>query len=181
MVSTGLEERLRTRLSGAGVKDILQWIGTDASRVRELISLLRSGDELLTFQAAWVLGHYGELHPHVLTPWSRVLLGLVAGEDISDAVRRGIFRAFQFVTFPPSLLGKAFALAFDHLSSPARPVAVRAYAMTVVERAVRQKPALANEVRAQLLHFPSESPPGILARARIVLHQMEGRRGDNHQ
>ncbi len=175
--STGLTERLSARLSGAGVNNVLQWIGTDASRLRELISLVQSGDELLTFQAAWVLGHYGEMHPGMLTPWLGTLLELIAGEEISDAVRRGIFRAFQFVTFPPALLGKAVVLAFEHLSSPERPVAVRAYAMTVVERAVHQKPGLANEVRALLKHFPAESPPGILARARIVLQQIENKRG----
>ncbi len=173
MQTTGLEERLSTRLSRAGVKNTVRWIGTDRSRVQALVSSLRSEEEVVAFQAAWVLGHYGQTHPEMLTPWLPIMLDLVAGDEISNAVRRGIFRAFQYVNFPSRLLGKAVTVAFEHLSSAGRPVAVRAYAMTVVERAVREKPALRKELRAFLQHFPAESAPGIHARARIVLQQIE--------
>jgi hypothetical protein len=88
---------------------------------------------------------------------------------VHDAVRRNVMRALQFVEIPPRLLGEIASICFDELASPVSPIAVRACAMTVLERVVEREPELGRELRLVIEQQLPYATAAFQARARKVL------------
>ncbi len=151
---------------------LVRWVERDSRRFDELFRRVTSQEPALADRAAWVLGHFGERRPELAAQKLPAILRLLASPDTRDSVRRNCFRVLQFVPIPDARLARVVTLAFDHLSSPGAPIAVRVYAMTVAANAVARRPALAHEFREILRQTLPECAPAVQARARHVLKRL---------
>lgn len=151
---------------------ITEWIGSDPERFRRLVDLFLHGDHLITQRTAWVIGHCGERHPALLSPWLPAMLEKIQEPGIHAAAVRNVIRILQNIEIPRKILGTVVTLCFNYLSSPGCPIAIRVYSMTILEEAVRREPGLRNELEAVIEQMLPHSGAGLRARSRQVLKNL---------
>lgn len=144
------------------------YIGTDASRFSELVSILFGNDHRAVQRAAWPISICVETHPELLTPHFNKLLDLLPQKDIHNAVKRNITRLLQFVEIPKRLQGKVYSHCIDLIADPNEFVAVKANAITIAEKIARTEPALMDELRMVAKPLLKDVPPSLRARLRPI-------------
>jgi hypothetical protein len=116
-----------------------------------------------------VVGVMADDRCYLLQPWLTQLMKKMVRPGVHNAVRRNVVRALQFVDIPPRLLGEVATVCFDELASPSSPIAVKACAMTVLERVVRLEPDLGRELRLIIEQQLPYGTAAFHARAKRVL------------
>jgi hypothetical protein len=164
-----IEKQLLVEHSRRNTDRIIRWIGADAARLKSVMEIFLGDDPLLTQRSAWVVGVMADEHPGLLQPWLSKMMRKTREPGVHDAVRRNVMRALQFVEIPPRLLGEIASVCFDELASPVSPIAVRACAMTVLERIVEREPELGREFRLVIEQQLPYATAAFHARARKVL------------
>ncbi len=163
------QELLREHSKEQALK-IASWIGADKNRLDVLMSLLLSGEPLITQRAAWVAGIVGEAHAALFQPYLKKMISKMREPGVHAAVKRNFVRILQTIDIPRGLLGAVTNLCFDLLTSPKEPIAVKVFSMTVLARIARQEPDLENELRLVVAQQLPLSGGGFRSRAKRVLH-----------
>ena len=148
---------------------IVRWMDHDPARVKEVMEVLLGDDRLLSQRAAWVVGVMADDRCALLTSWLPKLVKKMQEPGVHDAVRRNVVRALQFAEIPPRFLGEVATVCFDELASPSAPIAVKACAMTVLERVVQREPDLGRELRLIIEQQLPYGTAAFHARAKRVL------------
>lgn len=159
------EQALREEHSKQRTLELVEWIGNDAGRFGEMVGLMTGGDPLLEQRASWVISHCGERWPELAKLQLSRLLSNLDRPGLHPAVVRATFRILQSVEIPPELEGRVCGVAMAALGG-ATPVAVKAYAMTVLRRLVDRYPEIEEEVKLLIEEQMSEASPGFRSRAR---------------
>lgn len=164
---------IRTALAGGHSKllseRIARFIGKDAERFGVLMDILRNGTPELRQRAAWCMGLSCAEHPQLATPWLSDMLDLL-DRPVHDAVHRNIIRTLQVCELPEELHGRITEAMFTWIADASRPIAPRAFAITVALRLVKQYPELGPELRAILELVLRDDPgPAIRSRGRKAL------------
>jgi len=164
-------EVFNVRLKRDAVR-IADWIGSDRRRFGQLMKLYLHGESRVAQQAAWILGICSDRHPWLVTPWLAKMVQRMQEHGVHDGVKRNAVRILQAAEIPRSLLGEVVTVCFEYLDSYDSPIAVKAFAMTVLTNAVEREPALAHELSSSLaLHLQSPSP-GVRAHARMMMERI---------
>jgi hypothetical protein len=157
---------LRAEHSRAQTDRIAAAVGADARRFAELVGLMTGGDRLLAQRGAWAVAVVAEARPELTKPHLVKLLDHLAKPGLHPAVVRAIFRMLQTAPIPGNLEGRVLGVALAALGGVA-PVAVKAYALTVLKRLAAGYPELMAEVRALIDEQLPDASPALLARARM--------------
>jgi hypothetical protein len=142
---------LRTELlrehSARQTRRLVDYACSHPTCLGELLQLFWYGAPREQQLAADVLGWVGERQPKWLVPH---LPGLLAsaqpGLEVHPAVRRSVARVLQFVPVPEEWQALAFDTCLRLLTSPAEPIAIRAYALSAATRLATPYAELAAEV-----------------------------------
>lgn len=164
---------IRSALSGgrgkAHAERIVRFIGDDPERFSAVMDVLRNGAPEAMQQAAWCMGLSCAEHPELATPWCADMLDLLQ-RPLHDAVHRNIIRTLQVCDLPEELHGRITDLMFAWIADAQRPIAPRAFAITVALRLVQRYPDLGPELRSILELVLRDDPgPAIRSRARKAL------------
>ncbi|MGL5889542.1 MAG: hypothetical protein ACRC3B_06640, partial [Bacteroidia bacterium] len=90
-----------------------------------------------------------------------------------NAIDRNIVRTFQFIDVPEKYQGKLADKCFAFLQKADTPIAVRAFAMTVLFNLVKQHPDLSHELELMLHEWMPNASAGEANRAQKILKQLE--------
>jgi hypothetical protein len=151
---------------------IARWIGPDKRRFRQLMELLLHGDRIITQRAAWILTYCYESHPQLVTPWLSDLFKKMQEPDVHDALKRNVVRLLACADIPRPLLGTVVSICFDYLNSVDTPIAVKANAMTVLQRISEQEPDLKHELQTSIELMMPYVGAALRARGKIVIKQL---------
>jgi hypothetical protein len=88
------------------------------------------------------------------------------------AVRRNILRVLQFTEIPKSLQGVLVDACFKFLLAKDETIAVKAFSMTVLANIAKKNPDLKNELKIVIEEVLPFSGPGVRARGKKVLHEL---------
>ncbi len=154
------------------VRRIADWIGNDAIRFKQLMQLFLHGDDRVTQISAWIINECNERHPQLTNPWLPAMLSKMQEPGVHDAVRRNVTRILQFSEIPESPLGTVVAICFDYLSAVNTPIAVKVYAMTVLQKIADREPDLKRELQASIELMMPYAGPAVRARARMVFKHL---------
>lgn len=152
---------------------IVKYIGSDATRFDELISLLLKGPYRLTQRAAWPLSICVQNSPELIYPHLKHVISLISEKDAPHAVKRNVVRLLQFIKIPNSLQGLVADLCFGFLSNKKEPVAVRVFSMTVLANLAMNFPELKHEITALIEESMPFESAGFIARGRKVLKALK--------
>jgi hypothetical protein len=126
---------------------IVSWIGADAKRFKQLMDLFLGGEYRLTQRSAMAVGIFAGRHPAMIAPYLGRMLARMEEPGVHIAVRRCVVRTLREIDIPAGQLGRVATLCFGYLTSGDSPVAVKAFAMTVLARIARTQPDLGRELR----------------------------------
>jgi hypothetical protein len=151
---------------------IVDYIGEDPNLFNELITVFSKGDVRLTQRASWPLTLIAEAHPKLAKKHASFLIQLL-DKPLHVAVKRNVLRLFQTVDIPQKELGPLADKCFTYIQSRSEPIAVKAFAMTVLYKICLKEPDLKNELIPILEDMLPFSQSGILARAQKTLKQLK--------
>lgn len=152
---------------------VVKWIGTDTERVSAAIYVLCHHPYRDVQRVAWVINGVAEKHPELVIPHLETLVRRLGQKPAPDAVKRNIIRILSFVPLPEKIHDEAVHTCFEYLSAPHEPIAVRAFAMSVLHRLSQIYPEIKTELRALLeLELEKIPSPGIKSRAQKILSQL---------
>jgi hypothetical protein len=169
-----IRDALDAEHSKAQTLRITAFIGGSKKRFAELLAIMTGDDRRLAQRAAWVVSHCAEAHPGVVKPSIGNLLANLRRPNLHDAIKRNTMKAIAALEVPDNLAGSAADIAFALLNSPGEAVAVKVYAMAVLEGLCRREPALSAELRLSIEHqLPLETKAAFHSRARHVLRAID--------
>lgn len=152
---------------------IVSWIGTDTEKLAAAVQVLCHHSYRDVQRVAWVISTVAEKHPELVVPHLETLVLRLGKTPLPDAVKRNIVRILSFTELPENIHPEIIHTCFDYLYAPGEPVAVRAFAMSVLHRLSGTYPEIKNELRQLLqLELEKEPSPGIKSRAQKILSQL---------
>jgi hypothetical protein len=160
-----LRDMLESGHNKALALEITAWVGGDRRRFSELVGFMTGADSKLAARAAWVVSHCVEAHPGWLAPHLPRLLDCIENAGTHAAVLRHTFRILQTAPISGEQEGRVLSLALAALGG-AVPVAVKAYAMTVIKRLANGYPEILSEVELLIAEQSPGASPAFHARAR---------------
>jgi len=159
--------------SKASTDRITGFIGKNQNRFNSLMKALFLGPYRMTQRAANPAFICVQHYPTFIDPWMKPIIRELCSPEIPLSMKRNLLRILQFATIPPRYQGVVIDLAMGYLQDTKETIAVRVYAMTVLEHLSRQVPELKNELKVILEdHLPYGSA-GFRSRGMKILNRLK--------
>ena len=142
-----LREEILAEHSKAQRKKIVKWIGESQERFDELFHLFLEDEYRVVQRAAWPLSYSVIAHPVLVKKHFGKLVKNLHKPGIHDSVKRNTVRLLQFVQIPAKFHGEIMDLCFQYINAPTEPVAVKAFALTVLENLAKFYPDIRQEIK----------------------------------
>jgi hypothetical protein len=166
-------ESLKQEHSKKQTDRIVTFIGSDKKRFARLIGLFFEGEYRITQRAAWPLSYCVRAHPELIEPYFKHLLDNLKRKDIHVAVVRNTVRLLQDVTIPKKYQGRVMSTCFDFLLSPEKPIAVKAFSLSILCNLSKEHPDIGGELKLIIDEQWEHSTPAFRSRAKKALKMME--------
>jgi hypothetical protein len=141
-----LREELLKEHSKANCERIVAWVGADQKRFDELFSIFTLNEYRLVQLSAWPVSYCVQQHPELIKKHFPKLIKNVQRTDVHNAVKRNTVRLLQHVAIPEKYQGEVMNLCFEFIQSHTEKVAVKAFALTVLENLSKSYPEIIPEV-----------------------------------
>ncbi len=151
---------------------IVAWVGDDKKRFAELITLMLKDEYRVAQRAAYPISYCVQKYPALIKPWIGRMIKRMQEKDIHDAVRRNALRIFEEVDIPEKHCGILFDLSNKYLHNINEPIAVRAFALSVMSNIAQKFPDLKNEVKVNAEALLQCGIPALESRGRRSLREI---------
>jgi hypothetical protein len=151
---------------------IVAWVGDDKKRFAELMRLMLEDEYRVAQRAAYPVGYCVQKQPGLIKPWFGRMISKIRQKNIHDAVRRNALRIFEEVDIPEKYCGVLFDLSNQYLHDLSQPVAVRAFALSVMSNIACKYPDLKQEVRLNAESLLQCGIPALESRGRRSLREL---------
>ena len=166
-----IEEALKKEHSKANTLAIVDYIGKNEMRLKELLAVFALGNVRLTQRAAWPLSYVAEKEPALIKTHLKFIISLL-DKPLHVAVKRNIIRLLQDVEVPEKLLGPVADKCFKYVIDKKETIAVRAFAIKVLYNICVKEPALKNELIPILEDILPYGSPGLKHRSKEYLSKL---------
>jgi len=129
---------------------IIAWVGSSQSRMDELVKLFLEGEYRVTQRAGWPLSYIARRNSSLVKKHLPKLIRNLATPDLHNAVIRNTIRLLQDVPIPAIQHGKVMDICFRYVEDPQQPVAIKAFALTVVTKLAGSYPEIIPEIRLMI-------------------------------
>lgn len=163
--------------SKENVDSLVHFIKEDAHYFAEIMHYVFGNDTVLSQRASWVMTECLEKYPQLASPYLDLLLETLEQPNtrFHASVIRHIARSFQFIEMPESYHGRIIDLGFCLVMDRKAAIAVRAYAITILENYVKIYPELKEELIEALKMEIDYTTAAFKSRARrIILSEGKG-------
>ena len=158
--------------SKAQTTKIVQYIGNNSSRFKELVDIFLAGPYRVTQRAAWPISVVAEKQPQLLRPHLRKILNFARKAGVHDSVKRNAVRLLQFIEIPKSLYGNVADLCFGFLTDKRETIAVKCFSMSALASIAEQNPDIKSELKLIIEDQLPYASAGFRSRARRVIEQI---------
>lgn len=169
-----IRERLEAEHSKTLTTAIVNYIGSDKKRFKELMNIFFGGEYRMTQRAAWPMSYVAIEQPQLLDPYFDKLIKQLQMPDNHPAIARNILRVLQEIEIPEKYWGALVDLSFKIIISETQPAAIRAFAITVAAKISKNYPELKNEllmILKELNSFPQL--PSMKSRIKKALKELK--------
>jgi hypothetical protein len=142
-----LREQILKEHSKANCNAIVQWIGNSQQRFNQLFDLFLKDEYRVVQRAAWPLSYAVMDHPEFIKKHFSKLLKNLDKPGIHNSVKRNTVRLMQDIQIPEKFHGQVMNICFDFISSPDEAVAVKAFALTILENLSKKYPEIRSELK----------------------------------
>ena len=151
---------------------LIDYVGFNAKLFNSLINTYIRGPYRITQRVAGPLTQIAIQKPALLKPHFKRLTTALAAPDASTAIKRNTIRMFQFVPIPAGRQGQIIDIAFHLLQGKRETIAVKVFAMTVLENLSVNSPELGQELRIILEDQLPYAGPAFRSRASKILKRL---------
>lgn len=148
---------------------IVKWIGDDVEKFEQLMKLFFGGEYIITQRAAWPLSYCVMEHSFLVKPYLKKLLINLEKQGLHPAVTRNTLRLLQYVEISKQLEGKVMSLCFNYVQDITLPVAIKAFALTVLERLSEKYPEIKPELKTIIKDRWDAESAAFRSRAKRIL------------
>ncbi len=145
---------------------IIEYIGKDHGRFKELMNCFFKGDYRLMQRAAWPMSDCVRNHPSLIKPYFSRLMACLKRKDLHPAVARNITRLLETTDIPEKWQGEIMDYCFRAVADVNAAIAVKAYSITILENLARLYPEILSELRTIIEERWDQEGPAFRARAR---------------
>lgn len=142
-----LEQEILKEHSKAQCDKIVCWVGDSQQRFDELIKLFFEGEYRVVQRAAWPMSYCVAEHPQLIRKHFKRLIKNLSKPGLHNAVKRNTLRLLQEIEIPEGLHGEVMDKCFGYILSYEEPVAVKAFALTVLGNLSQDYPGIIPEIR----------------------------------
>lgn len=139
----------------------------------ELMNCFLSPEYRLSQRAAWCVSFVADAHPQLVKPYLNRLVKLLFRNDVHPAVIRNSLRILQKVEVPEKLHGSLMQACFTFLESVTSPVAIKSYAIAILEDLSKQYPDIIPELKLLIEDKIVHEKPAFVSRAKSALKTWE--------
>ena len=171
--TSDIEQRLRSDRSKSGAERLVEYIGTDKKRLKDLVKCFFSDDERLSELAAFPIGKYFVVHQEMLSPYFNVMIRRLKESGHHDAVYRCILRSFIDADIPEKYVGELVDIGMSFITNASNAVAIRAFSIKMITNICMHYPELKNEfllILGEIGQYPQE--PAIKATLRYAYKKL---------
>lgn len=126
---------------------IVEWVGNDVSRFKQLFDLFLNDDPRVTQRAAWPMSYCVIAHPEFMEGNFDKLVKNLKRKELHNSIKRNSVRLLQEIPIPPEYEGDVMNICFQYLESPSETVAVKAFSLTVLGRLADKYPEIIPEIK----------------------------------
>jgi len=168
-----IQQLLEAEHSKKQTDRIVKYIGNNKERFAELMRIFLKGEYRITQRAAWPLSYCVQLYPGLIQPYFKSLLDNLEKKNLHGAIIRNTVRLLQEVDIPKKFQGRVMNLCFDWVQSPETAIAVKAFALTVLENLSIAYPDILPELKLIIEEQWDQATPAFRVRATKVLKKFE--------
>ena len=152
---------------------IIEYVGNNPDRFRELMDCFLSEEWRICQRAAWPLGYIGRNHPELLNDYHQTFVDLLSNPAKHVAVIRNILRIYEGIPIPEEFQGHLFDVCLNLAMNAKQAIAVRAFSLGTIKNIALENPGLAGEILVILEEFPGDLSPGLENRLRKVREALQ--------
>ncbi len=167
-----LREQLLKEHSKVSCNRIVAWVGSNQARFDALLRLFLDDEYRVVQRAAWPLSYCVIQHPLLIKKHFGPLLRNLRKPGIHDAVKRNTLRLLQAVDIPKRYQGPVMDSCFTYIATPAEPVAIKAFSLTVLGNLAAQYPDIIPEIKLLIEENYARETAAFKSRARQVLKKI---------
>ncbi len=150
---------------------IVEWVGGSQKHFDELFGLFISDEYRVVQRAAWPLSYCAIQHPSLLKKHLGKLVANLHRPDLPDAVKRNTVRVLQYISLPKKYRGAVMEICFQYIASPTEAVAIKAFALTILQNLALTYPEIIPEVTLIIEERWPHETAAFHSRARRFLKQ----------
>jgi hypothetical protein len=164
-----LRKALLNEHSRRNTAKVIDYVGDNPKRFKELIELFFEQEYRISQRAAGPLSYCIEAHPNLVTPYLPKVIRMLKTPGTHDTLKRNIVRFLQFMDIPWRHQGAVADCCFTFLADPKVAIAIRVFSMTVLGNLAKEIPELRGELRIIIEDNIPYGTPAFRSRARKVL------------
>ena len=167
-IDMNLREELLKEHSKTQCTKIVNWVCSSQERFDELFECFVRNEYRIVQRAAWPLGYIVRAHPNLIRKhWSRFFSNLQQ-PNLHNAVKRNSLRFLQDIDIPKKYQGIAMDCCFKMLTAPDEAIAIKVFAMSVLDNLSRHYPDIRNEMKMIVLEQLPHQSTGFKSRAKKI-------------
>jgi hypothetical protein len=147
-----IQDRLAAEHSKSLTLAIVEYVGDDKTRFKQLLDIFLKGDYRLSQRAAWPLSYVSIEHPQLIKPYFSKLIKMLGEPGKHPAVKRNILRIFETIDIPEKYQALLIDECIKIISDPSQPAAIVAFAITTATNLCKPFPELSRELQLLLQH-----------------------------
>ena len=164
-----IKEQLLFEHSKSNAQLISDYIGTNKSRIEELVSCFLSKEYRVSQRSAMVITRIGDIDAELLAPHIDQLVNAFINPKEKDSVVRSIVRFFQFYDLPEEFQGVVLNRCYELLKDSEQAIAIRAFSMGVIYQISKEYEELKTELKLVLEDLYTVGSAGLENRRRNIL------------
>lgn len=149
---------------------IVTWIGSNQQRFDELFKLFTSDEYRVVQRAAWPVSYCVIANPKFIQKHFAKIFSLLQKPKQHVAVKRNTLRLLQEMEFPEKYHGIAIDCCMKFISSMEEAIAVKAFALTVLENLSKKYPEILPEIKLIIKEQLPYATPAFKVRARRIIN-----------
>ena len=168
-----IQDRLAAEHSKSLTLAIVEYIGDDKKRFKQLLDIFLKGDYRLSQRAAWPLSYVCIKYPQLIKPYFSQLIKMLEEPGKHPAIKRNILRIFETIEIPEKYQAILIDECFKIISDPSQPAAIVAFAITTATKLCKPFPELSREIKLmlnELIIF--EQKPAIKVRVKRAMKML---------
>lgn len=166
-------KQLELEHSKKATTKIVSEICQSNNKMGDLMNCFIEGPVQITQRAAWPISFIAEKHPELLNEYYPIFIKLLNTQNKHNSINRNILRAFQYVEVPQKHEGAILDVCFKLLNSSSEPIAVKAFAITVIYNLSKKYPDIIPELKASIEALLPNASAGLKNRGNKILNAIK--------